>query len=146
MDFRIRAAVVGDAEAVALLSGELGYPAQPRTAAERLRRILARDDQRVVVAELADGRIGGWLQAHSCAALESGFRVEIVGLVVSAALRRRGVGRALVAQAEAWAAEIAAESVVVRSIAARAESHDFYLALGYLPAKHQVVYRKPAGI
>jgi GNAT superfamily N-acetyltransferase len=95
MDFRIRAAVVGDAEAVALLSGELGYPAQPRTAAERLRRILARDDQRVVVAELADGRIGGWLQAHSCAALESGFRVEIVGLVVSAALRRRGVGRAL---------------------------------------------------
>jgi GNAT superfamily N-acetyltransferase len=146
MDFRIRGAVAGDAEAVALLSGELGYPAQPRTVAERLCRILARDDQRVVVAELADGRIGGWLQAHSCDALESGFRVEIVGLVVSGALRRRGVGRALVAQAEAWAAAIAAASVVVRSNAARAESHAFFPALGYLPAKHQVVYRKPAAI
>jgi GNAT superfamily N-acetyltransferase len=75
--------------------------------------------------------------------LESGFRVEITGLVVSGEMRRRGVGRSLVAQAETWAAEISAGTIVVRSNAKRVESHEFYPALGYLPSKTQVVYRKP---
>jgi GNAT superfamily N-acetyltransferase len=57
-------------------------------------------------------------------------------------MRRRGVGRCLVAVAETWAREISAETVVVRSNAKRVESHAFYPALGYLPLKTQVVYRK----
>jgi GNAT superfamily N-acetyltransferase len=100
----------------------------------------------VVVAERPDGGICGWLQAHHSDALESGSRVEIVGLIVSDGMRRRGVGRGLVAQAETWAAEISAEAVVARSNAKRIESHAFYPSLGYLPSKTQVVYRKRAAI
>jgi hypothetical protein len=48
----------------------------------------------------------------------------------------------LVAQAEAWASNISAEAVVVRSNTARGESHAFYPSLGYLRAKTQAVYRK----
>ncbi|HXQ81642.1 MAG TPA: GNAT family N-acetyltransferase [Opitutaceae bacterium] len=144
--FKVRAANLGDARSIATLSGELGYPAEPATVRERLRRILARDDQRVIVAELPDGRACAWLQAHFSEALESGPRVEIVGLVVSDGMRRRGVGRSLVAQAESWAAEISADTVVARSNAKRVESHAFYPALGFLPSKTQVVYRKRAGI
>ena len=142
----MRAATVRDAQSIAILSGELGYPAGPRTIGERLRRILPRADHRVIVAELPGGGLCGWLQAHFSEALESGSRVEIVGLIVSGAMRRRGVGRRLVAEAEAWAAEISAETVVVRSNAQRLESHAFYPSLGYSPSKTQVVYRKRADI
>jgi len=138
----VRAARLGDAPAVAALSGELGYPAEAGQIRGRLRRILARDDQRVLVAEDGRGGVCGWLHAQASEALESGFRVEIVGLVVAGAMRRRGAGRRLVARAEAWARRIGAEAVVVRSNAKRLESHAFYPSLGYVASKTQVVYRK----
>jgi GNAT superfamily N-acetyltransferase len=146
MDFRIRAAKVQDAEAIAHLAKELGYPADAKSTRERLRRILGRDDQRVIVAVTPGGAVCGWLQAQSNVVIESGLRVEIVGLIVSDGMRRRGVGRCLVMQAETWAAEISAETIVVRSNAKRVESHAFYPSLGYLPSKTQVVYRKRASI
>jgi len=142
MNVKVRAARLGDAPAVARLSKTLGYPAEVRVVRERLRAVLGRDDQRVAVAVARRGRICGWLQAHASVAVESGPRVEIVGLVVSRAMRRRGVGRRLVAVAETWGREISAETVVVRSNSKRMESHAFYPALGYLPFKTQVVYRK----
>jgi GNAT superfamily N-acetyltransferase len=146
IEFKVRAATEADAAAIAALSRELGYPEETRTIRERLGRILVRDDQRVYVAEGEGGAVCGWLQAHSSDILESGFRVEITGLVVSAQMRRRGVGGRLVAQAETWASEISAGTIVVRSTAKRVESHEFYPALGYLPSKTQVVYRKPTVI
>jgi GNAT superfamily N-acetyltransferase len=146
MEFKIRAAKPADAEAIALLSKELGYPAELKTVRERLRRILGREDQRVVVAEVPSGAVCAWLQAHSSIAVESGLRVEIVGLIVSGNMRRRGVGRCLVEYAETWAKEISAETVVVRSNAKRVESRIFYPSLGFLPSKTQVVYRKRADI
>jgi GNAT superfamily N-acetyltransferase len=145
-EFKVRAAAEEDAEPIARLSRELGYPAELPTVRGRLQAILARDDQRVIVAELPGGGICGWLQAHCSNVLESGFRVEIVGLIVSESMRRRGVGRSLVSQAETWAAEISAETVVVRSNSKRTESHAFYPSLGYFPSKTQVVYRKQAQI
>jgi GNAT superfamily N-acetyltransferase len=144
--YKVRAAVDADAAPIAALSRELGYPAETKVIRERMGRILARDDQRLFVAEGADGAVLGWLQAHSSDVLESGFRVEIIGMVVSEKMRRKGVGRSLVAQAETWAAEISAGTIVVRSNAKRVESHQFYPALGYLPSKTQVVYRKPTAI
>jgi GNAT superfamily N-acetyltransferase len=144
--YKVRAAIDEDAAPIAALSRELGYPAETQTIRERVGRILARDDQRLLVAEGADGEVLGWLQAHSSDVLESGFRVEIIGMVVSERMRRKGVGRSLVAQAETWATEISAGTIVVRSNSKRVESHLFYPALGYLPSKTQVVYRKPTPI
>jgi GNAT superfamily N-acetyltransferase len=146
MDFKLRAATLRDAQAVAVLAKELGYPSELRAVREWLGAILARDDQRVIVAEDTEGSVYGWLQAHCNTVLESGFRVEIVGLIVAESVRRQGVGRSLVAHAETWAAEISAETIVVRSNAKRVESHAFYPSLGYIPSKTQVVYRKRPGI
>jgi GNAT superfamily N-acetyltransferase len=144
-EFTVRLASAKDAAAIAALSAELGYPVKPSTMGERLGRVLGLDDQRVLVAEGREGDLCGWLHARRLESLETGLRVEIFGLVVSPQARRRGVGRLLMARAEAWAAEISAESVVVRSNAKRLESHSFYPALGYLPWKTQVVYRKRPG-
>ena len=142
MEFRVRVARIGDARSIARLSGELGYPMALEVTRDRLGKLLARDDQRIVVAETAAGKVCGWLQAHRSIALETGLRVEIVGLIVAQAMRRKGIGRGLVAQAEIWASEISAETVVVRSNSLRVESHSFYPSLGYLPSKTQAVYRK----
>lgn len=137
----IRDAAPADAESIAQLTTELGYPADAAAIAGRLARLSGQRDQLVLVAVL-DGKIAGWLQAHASEVLESGFRVEIVGLVVAEDCRRHGVGRQLVMRAEQWAAGLGAGTVVVRSNTKREESHRFYPALGYAATKTQAVYRK----
>jgi predicted N-acetyltransferase YhbS len=138
----IRPATARDAAALSRLSRQLGYPTAARVMRDRLRAILASGTDLLVVAEDHSRALVGWLQAHAATVVESGFRVEITGLVVSPGSRRRGAGRALVATAERWARSLSAKAIVVRSNAKRLESHLFYPALGYDPVKTQVVYRK----
>jgi predicted N-acetyltransferase YhbS len=137
----IRRASVGDAQQIATLCEELGYAATAAVLAERLQAFAKASTDFIAVAENG-GEISGWIQAHSCHVLESGFRAEIVGLIVSNSARRQGIGRQLVAAAEEWARQIGAPAIVVRSNVARAESHAFYPALGYAETKTQRVYRK----
>jgi GNAT superfamily N-acetyltransferase len=137
----IRDAHVSDAPEIAQLTNQLGYVADSVVIAGRLARLGRQRDQVVFVAVL-EGKVVGWIQAHASDALESGYRAEIVGLVISEAFRRRGIGRALVQHAEQWASGIGAEAFVVRSNAKRVESHSFYPAVGYSFSKTQAVYRK----
>ena len=141
MTITIRKAGESDASSVADLSTELGYPCAPHEMSSRVVRILVRTDHLLLVAE-SEENVCAWLQAHSVEIVEYGFRVEILGLVVSSRVRRKGVGRLLIARVEAWAVEIGATSIVVRSNNQRAESHLFYPALGYTLSKTQSVYRK----
>lgn len=140
----IRPAQASDAPVIADLTCQLGYAVDVPATAERIKDLLAKDDHFVAVA-VVDDQVVGWMQAHACVTLESGFRAEILGLVVSDAVRRRGVGRDLVAAAEAWALTKGAETLVVRSNVQRTESHAFYPALGFSLSKTQSVYRKRIG-
>lgn len=140
----IRAAAPADAETIAQLTTQLGYAADAAAISGRLSRLIGQRDQLILVAVL-EGKVAGWLQAHASEVLESGFRVEIVGLVVAEDCRRHGVGRELVQRAEQWAAGLGAATVVVRSNTKREESHRFYPALGYAATKTQAVYRKRLG-
>jgi predicted N-acetyltransferase YhbS len=138
----IRHATEADAEAIAQLSATLGYATPPDLMSSRLRAILASETDLVIVALASTGAVVGWLQGHAAHIIESGFRVEITGLIVSPEVRQSGIGRALVAEAERWARAKGAGMIVVRSNVQRVESHAFYPALGYARTKHQVVYRK----
>src|SRR5262245_8221649 len=140
--FTVRHALEADASAIAELSADLGYPATPDAMRERVKAILACPTDLLLVAVDSSERPIGWLQAHSAHLIESGFRAEIVGLTVSSAARRSGIGRALVLEAERWAIEIGAAVIVVRSNIKRGESHVFYPALGFSVTKTQHVYRK----
>lgn len=140
-DMTIRSATTSDSAEIAELSAELGYSVPQDCIEERLSRVLSRTDQLVVVAVL-DGKMAGWVQAHASDVLESGFGVEIVGLIVSHHFRRRRVGRRLVECAERWATTIGAEALVVRSNTKREESHQFYPSLGFGLSKSQTVYQK----
>jgi GNAT superfamily N-acetyltransferase len=137
---KVRAMKESDAQAVAELARELGYPSEDE---EMRRRIAVLDKSNLVlVAVDPSGAAMGYVQAHRRSTLETGFRVEIAGLVVSSGARRSGVGRRLIAEAEQWASKIGAEVVLVRSNTARKESHFFYPALGYALTKTQAVYEK----
>jgi GNAT superfamily N-acetyltransferase len=87
------------------------------------------------------GRVG-WVHCAEHQLLETGRRCELLGLVVDARVRGRGVGRRLVTAAEGWAAARGLEQMAVRSNVARSDSHPFYERLGYVRVKTQHAYRK----
>jgi GNAT superfamily N-acetyltransferase len=140
---KLRPATADDASAIAMLTAELGYPAKPELMRARIGAVTGSGNDLLLVAIDSADQVAGWIQAHASHVLESGFRVAIVGLVVSAKARRCGIGRALVAAVERWAAGLGAKSLVVQSNVTRADSHLFYPALGFITAKTQHVYRKP---
>ena len=141
---RIRQAVSSDADAIARLTTELGYPADPEQILSRLEMLLRSDLYFIAVAEDASGAVG-WVAAEQRLLLESGERAEIVGLVVSAGNRRAGIGTALVQAAEAWARSRGFAAINVRSNVLRDAAHEFYERLGYTRIKTQHAYRKTLG-
>jgi GNAT superfamily N-acetyltransferase len=137
----IRRATEADTGSVAALCAELGYPVDAGVVGERVGAVLASPADLLLVA-VDGGNVIGWLQAHAATVIETGFRVEITGLVVSGNARRLGAGRALVAAAENWAQGLGAIAVVVRTDVRREGSHAFYPAVGYGLKKTQGVYWK----
>jgi GNAT superfamily N-acetyltransferase len=108
----------------------------------RVRKVTAQKHHLLLVAQNDRAEVCGWLHAFGADSIESGFRVEIAGLVVAKAVQRSGVGSRLIGEAERWARGIGAEFISVRSNINRAESHPFYRKLGYELKKTQQVYRK----
>ena len=138
---RIRSASLDDAAAIARLTTELGYPSAVDEIAVRLHSLLGSGSYFVAVAEDASDVVG-WVAAERRLLLESGVRVELVGLIVAQSARRCGTGRALVAAAEEWALAQGVNVISVRSNVARVESHPFYERLGYKRTKTQHAYSK----
>ena len=140
----IRAARLSDADAIAALTKQLGYTTEPSAVADRLSRILARTDQQFVVADLG-GRTIGWTHVVRVEYVEAAAFVTIGGLVVDGDHRKQGVGRRLLAYAEAWAAQHGCSVVRLSSTVARTEAHAFYERLGYTKLKTQYSFGKPVG-
>jgi len=137
----IRRAQLADAAEMTRLSAQLGYPMSPADMSQRLALLLPSERHYVAVAASGE-QLLGWMHVEHRSSLEGGERAELMGLVVDSNARRFGVGRALVAAAEAWATARGLPSMTVRSNAARELSHPFYEALGYVRAKTQHVYTK----
>lgn len=138
--FRIRAMTEADAETVAILCRELGYPSEPSEIRARFGAVPTAD-LLIVAVDAADVPLG-FIHAGIARTVEASARVHILGLVVSSRARRRGIARRLIAEAERWAERLGVEAVVVRSNTARPEAHDFYPAVGYEKIKTQAVYLK----
>ena len=135
-------ACIEDAAEIARLAGELGYPTETQAMAVRLAALLPQPHQHVMVVQAEDGSLLGWIAVERRLTLESGERVGIVGLVVDAAARGRGIGHVLVNDAEHWARQQGFDVVSVRSNVTRLQSHPFYRRLGYVHRKTQHAYAK----
>ena len=140
--FSLRAPRPEDAERLAQLCGQLGYPVSPEALSQRLDAIEASDDHVVYVAALPGGQVIGWVQVCARRLLVAGRLAEIEGVVVDQQHRRHGVGQRLMARAEDWARAQGCEAVQVRSNVVRQEAPRFYPALGYQQYKTSRVYSK----
>jgi GNAT superfamily N-acetyltransferase len=131
-----------DAEAVAVLCGQLGYPATTEQIARRWSAITSQPGQAVFVAVRGD-RVVGWLHAATRPILEFDLSAEIWGLVVDETARGSGIGRMLLEAAEQWAVDAGCGGMRVRSRVERSRAHAFYEREGYSKVKTQHVFEKP---
>ncbi len=132
-----------DAGQVASLAGQLGYPSTPAQIETRFRAIEGDPDSSVFVAVDSGGPVLGWVHVFGHHLMESEGAAEVGGLVVDSRVRGRGIGRSLMAAAEAWARERGYARLTLRSNIIRAEAHRFYQGLGYTIVKSQHKFQKP---
>jgi GNAT superfamily N-acetyltransferase len=126
----LRPAEARDAEAIATLFTDEGYPAGPSDIIERLGRF-ASEHSRVIVAE-HDGALLGFVAVHALPRFEHDDRIlRILALVVDAGARERGVGHGLMSEAERIATELGAAFVEVTAGHHRPEARRLYESLGY---------------
>ena len=143
---RIRRCRLDDAQAVAELATELGYPTDPEQAAARLASLLDRDEDALFAAEDEGGAVVGWLHVREERTLESEPLATLAGLVVAAPHRGQGFGKALLGAALAWAAERGLATLRVRSNVVRREAHRWYQAAGFKIQKAQVAFSRPVAL
>ena len=132
-----------DAAAAAGLATQLGYPSTPAQIERRFARLSEDSESAMFVAEGEDGRVLGWAHVAGRCWLELDSYAELGGLVVDAAARRKGIGRALVLAAESWARGRGYVIMRVRSNMKRPDARPFYEGAGYALVKSQNVYEKP---
>jgi GNAT superfamily N-acetyltransferase len=133
---------LSDAEAVADLCTQLGYPSTGAEMKRRIGLLLGRDDHALLVAMVDGEWVIGWVHVCAVTLLESDPLAEIWGLVVDAEERGRGVGRRLMAAAESWARQHGFTVMGLRSRRQREEAHLFYERLGYRVVKTSYTFRK----
>ncbi|MEO6349000.1 MAG: GNAT family N-acetyltransferase [Aquaticitalea sp.] len=141
MELTIRNATLKDAEQIAELSSELGYPSSKQATQNRLKTILKSPDQCMYVAVQED-IIVGWIHGFYALRVESEGFVEIGGLVVSQEFQKKGIGKRLVKQVCNWSTTKQCENIRDRCNTVRLESHKFYEKLGSKTSKDQRIFHK----
>lgn len=142
MDVGIRKARLGDAAAIAELTGQLGYPTPEKEMAERLATLLHIRNGVILIAETSCREVIGWLHVSVTPLLEVPLRAEVNGLVVDENQRSLGAGAKLLEAAERWAKSRGCKSMSVRSNVIRDRAHAFYIRNGYEHYKTQKAFRK----
>jgi len=130
-DVGIRDARLSDAAELAALACELGYRTTDGEMATRLKTILKDARYKTFVAEIG-GTLCGMIGTVSYAGcLHNDFSGRIIALVVSNKMRKRGVGRKLVAAVEKDFRRREITRVTLTTRFEREEAHRFYEKLGY---------------
>ena len=105
-------------------------------------------DETAFVWEAPDGSIGGFISvsvrpgAEGCKSAPVPY---VEGWYVTHALRRRGIGRALMHAAEAWAVDAGFDEIGSDGRVDDAVSLDAHRAFGFVPTEQLQFFRKPLG-
>jgi ribosomal protein S18 acetylase RimI-like enzyme len=122
---------MNDASALAHLMCELGYETTKSEMQMRAERIAIDERCRTFVA-VRDGKVCGMICTVTYPSYEhndpSG---RILALVILRTMRRRGIGRALIATAEKDFAQRGVRRIALNTRLAREDTHKFYESLGY---------------
>ena len=127
----LRNASPADADDVAALLCQLGYPCERLEALDRVAAIIDNDRQALVLARLA-GAVCGLIALDFMYYLPLGTTTcRITAMVVTPEAQGRGVGRQLLREAERRARTGGAARLEITSGSQRSEAHAFYKACGY---------------
>jgi GNAT superfamily N-acetyltransferase len=130
--WRIRPAEMTDAEALAELMGELGYPTRTSDMKMRLEMILKNPQYRTFVAVI-DGKVRGMIGTCCLQSYEhNNVGGRVMALVVSQGVRGRGIGGSLVQAAEHDFITRSVRRVAINTRITREDAHRFYEHLGYV--------------
>lgn len=142
MEYTIRPARLTDADALHRLNREeMGYDYPPEHTAQRLERLLNSATDRIFVADI-DGAAAGYVHAQHYELLYADPMKNIMGIAVSSAHKRRGIGAALLAAVEEWARQDDCAGVRLVSGASRTAAHEFYRRCGYGGGREQLNFKK----
>ncbi len=101
---------------------------------DRVRRLLTRPSGRIFLASIGAQPVGmTMVTTVPLGALSESLCVQVEYTVVAEPFRRRGIGRALMAAAAAYAEEVGAEQVTVSVSPLSREANRFYAQLGLTP-------------
>lgn len=132
VSIKVRDAEAGDAEALASLCTQLGYPSAAAAMPSRLTRLTADGNARALVAARG-GDVVGLATVHLRHALNHAAPLaQLSLLVVNERTRAQGIGRSLVAAVEAWARERGCHRIIVTTALHRSNAHAFYERVGYM--------------
>lgn len=127
----LRSASLMDADDVAVLLSDLGYPCDREDASERIHAIIANDRQALVLARF-DGMVCGLIALDFMYYLPLGTTTcRITAMVVTPEAQGRGLGRQLLREAERRARVGGAARLEITSGSQRSDAHAFYRACGY---------------
>lgn len=127
----LRSAMIADADDVAHLLTELGYPCEIDDAVERIDAIATNDRQALVLAR-RDGAVCGLIALDFMYYLPLGtITCRVTALVVTPTAQGLGIGRQLLKEAERRARAGGAARIELTSGSQRTEAHAFYRACGY---------------
>lgn len=128
----IRLAIPADVGAITSLLTQLGYPASEGEMAARLTAMTRiGPPDRVMVCEV-DGTVAGVMTLHLTPELHRAKPIgRVTALVVHENARGRGVGAAMMAEAERILRADGAGLLEVTSNMRRTDAHRFYERLGY---------------
>jgi GNAT superfamily N-acetyltransferase len=133
MAILVRQAATADGERLAELLGQLGYPTDEASVAERL-DYFGDEPAAALFVAVSDGVVVGVAAVHVSPLLEvTGHFARLIALVVDEHTRGDGIGRALMAAVEAYARAFRCLFVEVTSgrRPEREAAHRFYRGLGF---------------
>ena len=126
----LRSATLEDAERIAAMFTDEGYPSGPSDIVERLARFDSEHSRVIVAAH--DGEVLGFVAVHALPRFEHSDRIiRIMALVVDAGERGRGIGRLLMEEAERLGRDLDAAFAEVTAGHHRPDARRLYEELGY---------------
>ena len=131
----IRDATLDDADALATLSGQLGYTTEAELLRQRLAWLLQHNEP-VWLADY-EGQAVGYLSGQRYITLYLAAGLNITALVVDANHQQLGIGRRLLDHAADYASHQQLAFLRVNSGAHREDAHNFYHRVGFHHEKDQ---------
>jgi GNAT superfamily N-acetyltransferase len=132
----VRSARGGDIPALTALLAQLfaieaDFAIDPAVQARGLELLAARPDAVILVAEMAGRTVGMCTVQLTASTARGGLSAGLEDVVVDQAWRGRGIGRALLAAAEAWARNRGALRLALLADETNLPALDFYDRLGF---------------